>query len=100
LAAPATLHGALPQPPRGIFDVIRAHGEDKVTWQPQPGIRVALTGRPMLNGGLVLAGQSLIPSEAREYRFHTILLWMWAFSMLARGFIVLLSRSRARRPTA
>jgi hypothetical protein len=94
----ATLHGALPQPPHGIFDVIRARGEDKVTWQPEPGIRVALTGRPMPNGGFVLSGQSLIPSEARTARLDRLLRWMWLFAMLACAFLALTSRRRARQP--
>jgi hypothetical protein len=100
LTGNATLHGTLPQPPPGIFDVIRSRGEDKVTWQPQPGIRVALTGLPMPNGGFVLAGQSLIPSEARNALLDRILRWMWAFAMLACCFLALFARRRARHPSA
>ena len=99
LTGNATLHGTLPQPPPGIFDVIRSRGEDKVTWQPQPGIRVALTGLPMPNGGFVLAGQSLIPSEARNALLDRILRWMWAFAILACCFLALFARRNTRSPT-
>jgi hypothetical protein len=92
LTGNATLHGALPQPPPGIFNVIQQRGEYKVTWQPQPGIRVALTGRPMPNGGFVLAGQSLLPSEARTARFYSFLRWIWAFAMLACCSLALFAR--------
>jgi len=98
LTGNATLHGALPQPPHGIFDVIRTRGEDKVTWQPNPGIRVALTGRPLPNGGFVLAGQSLIPSEARTARLDRILRWMWLFAMLACLALVLFTPTRKPTP--
>jgi hypothetical protein len=98
LGGNATLHGALPQPPQGIFDVIRSRGEDKVTWQPQPGIRVALYGRPMPNGGFVVSGQSLIPGEARTARFYTFLRWMWAFAMLACCALILFTRRPTRTP--
>lgn len=99
LTGNATLHGALPQPPPGIFNVIQQRGEDKVTWQPQPGIRVALTGRPMPNGGFVLAGQSLLPSEARTASFYSLLRWIWAFAMLACCSLALFARKHTRNLT-
>jgi hypothetical protein len=92
----ATLHGTLPQPPQGFFNVIRSQGEDKVNWQPQPGIRIALFGLPMRDGGFVLSGKSLIPGEARTARVNTILLWMWAFAMLACCALVLFTRKPTR----
>ena len=100
IAGNATLHGALPRPPHGIFNTIRDRGEFRVTWQPRSGIRVALTGDVLPTGGFVIAGQSLILSEAREFRFHTALLWIWACSMLACFSILLLYRNRAPRPAA
>jgi len=94
IAASATLHGELPQPPRGIFNVIRQHGEHKVTWQPQPGIRVALTGRPAPGGGFVLAGQSLLPSESREAAFRRWMLVLWFAMIVACVFIATRAPSR------
>lgn len=89
LASDATLWGGLPQPPHGIFNVIRDRGLYKVTWQPQRGIRVALTGQPLPGGGYVLAGQSLIPGEARTARFSTLMRWVW-LAMLAGCMVVLM----------
>jgi hypothetical protein len=100
LGGNATLHGALPQPPQGIFNVIRSQGEDKITWQPQPGIRLALFGLPMRYGGFVLSGKSLIPSEARTARLDSILRWMWAVAMLACAFLALSAKRHTRTPTA
>jgi hypothetical protein len=94
LASNATLHGGLPQPPRGIFNVIRQQGEHKVTWQPQPGIRVALTGRPAPGGGFVVAGQSLIPSESREAAFRRWMLVLWFAMIVACVFIATTAQSR------
>ena len=82
VASDATLWGELPQPPQGIFGIIRDRGWDKVTWQPQRGVRVALTGLPLPGGGYVLAGQSLIPGEARTAQFSTLMRWVW-LAMLA-----------------
>jgi hypothetical protein len=96
----ATLHGALPQPPIGIFNEIRARGNDEVTWRPQPGVRVALSGRPMPDGGFVVTGQSLIPGEARTARLNSILRWIWAFAMLTCCFLAFSARKQTRPPTA
>jgi hypothetical protein len=96
----ALYHGGPPQPPQGIFDTIRSRREFRVTWQPAWPIRVALVGDALPNGGFVLAGQSLIPTEARYIRFHALLLWMWAFAMLACCFLALFARKRTRTPTA
>ena len=96
----ATLHGALPQPPIGIFNEIRSRGNDEVTWRPQPGVRIALSGRPMPDGGFVVTGQSLIPGEARTARLNSILRWIWAFAMLACCFLALSARKQTRPPTA
>jgi hypothetical protein len=43
---------------------------------------VALTGLPLPGGGYVLAGQSLIPGEARTAQFSTLMRWVW-LAMLA-----------------
>ncbi len=81
----ATLHGALPQPPTGIFGVIRQRGTYKVTWQPQRGIRVALVGEVLPDGGFVVAGQSLRPSEASWMGFDRLMLQIWALMVVGLG---------------
>jgi len=92
----ATLNGNWPQPPHGIFDTIRSRGEFRVTWQPQPGIRVALTGRPLNSGGFVLSGESL--SDTEKYTAHTLRIlffgWVMMLGMAVPGMI---ARSRARK---
>jgi hypothetical protein len=98
VAGNAILHGTLPRLPHGIFNTIRDRREFRVTWQPHQNIRVALTGDVLPTGGFVVAGQSLIVSESKEIRFHSILLWMWASAMLACCMIVVRSRNSARKP--
>jgi hypothetical protein len=100
VAGNALFHGTLPRLPHGVFNTIRDRREFRVTWQPRVGIRVALTGDVLPNGGFAVAGQSLILSESKEIRFHSILLWIWAFAMLACCFLALFARKRTRTPTA
>jgi hypothetical protein len=99
VASNATFDSALPQPPRGIFSTIRARGLYKVTWQPQRGVRIALTGREISGGGFVLAGQSLLSAEARTARFDLFLKLMWAVLLLACGTILVLAKNQRRMRT-
>ena len=94
VAGNATLHGALPQPPSGVFGFLRSHGEDRVTWAPEPGIRVALVGRALGDGGgFVIAGQSLERPDARTARFNEVMRWVWIFMLAASALIGLRARS-------
>jgi len=68
LASSGLLHGQVPALPAGVLDYVQQHGEDRVTWQPEPGVRVAAvvvryTGT---NSGYILAGRSLREVEKRE----------------------------------
>jgi hypothetical protein len=99
VASNATYDGALPQPPRGIFNTIRERGLYKVTWQPQRGVRVALTGLLLHDGGFVLAGQSLIPSEARDASFSRFMRLMWLVLVGCCVLIFILTRRQARQRT-
>jgi hypothetical protein len=95
LGSDARLNGNLPQPALGIFDTIRQRREARIIWQPQPGVRVALTGRPLRSGGFVLSGDSLANVEAEQrsfIRFHRSECLM----LLAAAILSVLSRARAR----
>jgi hypothetical protein len=99
LAGTATLHGRLPQPPPGVFNYMRAHGEDWVSWQPEVGVRVALVGQQLGNKGsasgwFVIAGQSIVRGETMEDHFNRVLWWIWAAMMLGAVGVFLVARRR------
>jgi hypothetical protein len=62
------LNGAIPPLPKGVLDFTRAHQMDKITWQPQPGVRIAavVVSYSGHGGGFVLAGRSLRVVEEHE----------------------------------
>lgn len=70
LEADATIDNAPPKPPMGVFDYALAHGEDRVTWQPTSGTRIALVVKPVPNnsGWFVAAGRNMKEIEMRETR--------------------------------
>jgi hypothetical protein len=62
LASSVLLHGQLPNYPAGVFETVRRRGEDRVTWQPEPGVRDGTVAVPW-HGGFVVAGRSLELTE-------------------------------------
>ena len=68
LASSAQLNGQTPTVPSGVFDSVKQSGEDRITWQPQPGVRsaVVVTQFQGSNSGFVLVGRSLREAEKRE----------------------------------
>jgi len=55
------LHGETPPLPPGVLDFASHNGEDRVTWQPEPGVRIAAVVVPVdrPDRSFVLAGRSL-----------------------------------------
>ena len=68
IASSGTLHGRIPAPPFGVFEHAKVNGENRLTWQPERGLRVAsvIVSYGGSNPGFVLAGRSLRETEVRE----------------------------------
>ncbi|GAC1504554.1 MAG: hypothetical protein NVS2B15_27220 [Pseudarthrobacter sp.] len=70
-------------------------GSDAVTWQPEPGLRMAVVAR-QAPGGVVVAGQSLTPFEDSDRMSQLFLAAGWVGSMVvlagAYGAVTLASR--------
>lgn len=82
-----TLHGSLPDLPAGVLQTARDSGSDAVTWQPEPGLRMAVVARPAA-GKVIVAGQSLAPYEDRDRIVLTVLAagWLGSLGVLAAGY--------------
>jgi hypothetical protein len=82
------LDGAIPIPPKGVFDFVRQHGEDRITWMPIRRVRIAAVVQ-RVNGahpGFVLAGRSLREEEARQEQVGQMATAAW-IAMLALIFV-------------
>lgn len=95
----------LPAPPPGVFDFVRNSRIEKVTWQPQPGVRLATVIRRVdMKGksvGFILAGRSLRLVEKQENILWWMALGIWiAVMALVCGGATLLHRTHRVRPTA
>jgi len=83
------LDGELAQVPAGVISTAADQGSNGVTWQPREGLRFA-TVELTSGDGVVMAGQSLEPSETRTQNLGTLLLlgWVGAMVLLTIGAIV------------
>jgi hypothetical protein len=83
-ASSAQLNGSTPELPPGVFDSVRTGGEDRLTWQPQEGVRVAAVVTQFAGSapGFVLAGRSLREVEQREDRLTLMVGLAWLAALV------------------
>jgi len=65
----ATLNGTTPVPPQGVLDYAKQYGENRLTWEPAPNVRIAAVVTRIdseKHAGWVIAGRSLREVEVRE----------------------------------
>ncbi len=64
----AVIDGRIPVPPAGVFDYVKAHHQERFTWEPKPNVRIAaiVTKYEGAAPGFVLAGRSIREVENRE----------------------------------
>ena len=95
LGSNAQLKGLTPVPPRGVFDFVRSHGEERVSWQPirgPHGVRIAAVVERVTGPqpGFVLAGRSLREVEVNEAHVRNLagLTWLGMLTLIAIGTAV------------
>ncbi len=91
VASTGRLHGQLRTVPKGVLENVRGGGEERVTWQPEPGVRIAtvVTKNPGASGGFIVVGRSLIETEERIGSIAYLLLIGWVGTLV--GLLVLVS---------
>ncbi len=93
IASSGLLHNQLPSLPSGVFDYVRQNGEDRITWQPEPGVRSAtvVTRFGGTQPGFVMAGRSLREVENRIDQFGLLIGLGWLGTLLVTLIAVCLS---------
>jgi hypothetical protein len=87
IAGSGALNGKAAAPPVGVFEFVREHGEERVTWQPAPGVRLAavVLGTTAKPAAFVLAARSLREVQKRETYTQNV-----AAGALVATFVVIL----------
>lgn len=91
LASSAVLDGQTPRIPRGVLDHARTDGENRVSWQPRPGVRSALVVRRYegVHPGFAASGRSLREVEVRESQLTSEVGGAWLVALAASGIVCL-----------
>lgn len=97
LASSGMINGITPDFPQGVFDFVRQHGQDRVTWETREGLRFAtiVTQYSGDKGGYIVAARSLREVEKREDYIFMMSVGVWVFSMIA-SFVILFPVSKRK----
>jgi hypothetical protein len=80
-------NGRMPAPPAGVFEAAKRYGEDRITWQPERGVRLAVVVAHVENASTayVLVGRSLKEAARRtaDLRIITGLTWIAGIVLIA-----------------
>jgi len=87
VAGSGILNNSLQTLPNGVLDYAKEHGENRVTWQPQSGVRVAVVIVPYKDG-FVLAGRNLREVEAREAQVSGFVVISWTLALIATFIVI------------
>lgn len=107
IGSTAQLNGKMPAPPAGVFDYVRTHGEERVSWQPVMGsirgVRIAAVVERVSGPqpGFVLAGRSLREVQARIDHVQNLagLTWLGMMGLILAGTVAFGWMTRSK-PTA
>jgi hypothetical protein len=84
LEASGTLYSKPPQPPLGLFDYTRAQGKHRVSWQPEPGVRIALVMQYVPEKDwFVVAGRNMQEAEQRMRKLALSIVFGWMVTLIA-----------------
>lgn len=80
LATTGQLDGTTVTPPAGVFTFTKHHGENRFTWQPRPGVRLA-TVIVKKDGGYVLVARNLSETQSRTNELLGLVGLGWTLSL-------------------
>jgi hypothetical protein len=87
VAASGSLNDSLQTVPEGVLGYAKGNGENRLTWQPQPGTRIAAVIVPYKDG-FVLAGRNLREVEVREAQVTQFAGMTWVLALIATLVVI------------
>jgi hypothetical protein len=83
IASNAVLHNQTPLLPEGVLSYADQHGENRITYQPEPGVRSAVVIMPINSetAAYILVGRSLREVESRISLLTTQIGLGWGLSL-------------------
>ncbi len=88
-ASSGLLDGQMPDYPKGALDSAKVSGENRVTWQPAAGVRIASVAVPYKDG-FVVAGRNIREVEKRESLTETYAVVTAVLALVATFVVIAL----------
>ena len=88
LASSAVLDGQTPALPNGVLDSTKQLGENRISWQPRQGVRIA-TVIVSYKDDFVLAGRNMREVEQREAQVSMFASMTWILAMLGTLAVII-----------
>lgn len=94
LASSGLLHSKIPDIPKGVLESARTNTQNRVTWQPESGVRSAIvvTHNNKSQAGFVVAGRSLRESENRQNQLLKLAALGWLLAIITTFWAKSLSK--------
>lgn len=91
VSSSALLDGVTPNLPQGVLVASEEKGDNRITWQPTSGVRIAAVVK-LIEGqkGFVLVGRSLKEVEIREDNLLHMVAIGWIVTIVTSGFAMFL----------
>jgi len=90
LASSGDLDGVTRTPPRWVFEFVRSHGKEVLSWQPRPGVRIASVV-VRTSKGFVVAGRNMREMESRKGKVTDLAILGWLAASAALTFLWLVT---------
>jgi hypothetical protein len=87
IASSVVLDGRSPELPNGVLDSTKELGENRISWQPRDGVRIAAV-IISYGDGYVLAGRNMREVEAREAQLTTFAGLTWILALFATLVVI------------
>lgn len=100
IASSGRLDGRTPVPPAGVLASVRSLGEERVTWAPHPGLRLASVVRRVTGAqpGFIVAARSLAETQDRIASLGRLIATAWlAGTLVWTAVVALVTRLDGRR---
>lgn len=93
ISSTAFLDNQIPIPPFGVFQSAERLRENRVTWQPQSGVRIASVIVPYGNKlGFILVGRSLREVEKRIDNMTLLVIITWMGAVIGSLVVLVLNK--------
>ena len=97
ISSSAQIGNSYPVPPKGVFDYAKNHDDNRLTWQPQNGVRLAIVVKKYFYNkttSYIVVGRNLREIEMRENAIEEMIGAAWLAALILSWFAIYLAKKQ------